>query len=481
MVPDNPFLLLKARYHAAGQDHIFRDIEKLPQDQLDAFLAELQELKIEDILANFHKAVIAEESPCTDHTTIQPLDESEVDSLITSPPETVRKWYEEGLSCIAKNQVAAIVMAGGQGTRLGSSSPKGCYKVGIPSDKSLFQIQAERIIRLEQIAAESAKIDPSTVVINWLVMTSLATRYDTEKFFEENNYFGLRKSQVKIFDQGSVPCFTMDGKLILEGVGKISKSPDGNGGLYYGLRSSNILQELKQAGVKYFHACGIDNILVRVADPWFIGYSVLKKAETGALGLPKQSWDEKVGVICKKNGKYNVLEYSEIPEELAKMTRPSGSLYYNEGNICNHFFSTEFLERVEDFESELQYHIAKKKINYFDFETGKLVIPAKPNGIKLERFVFDVFLFAKRLSVLNVKREELFSPLKNPPGSSSDCPETSRADLIRLHVKFAEDAGAIVQGKARTSFEISPLVSYFGEGLEHLAGKTFVEETIIEK
>ncbi|OLY78675.1 UDP-N-acetylhexosamine pyrophosphorylase-like protein 1, partial [Smittium mucronatum] len=207
--------------------------------------------------------------------------------------------------------------------------------------------------------------------------------------------------------------------------------------------------------------------------------------QSGALTLPKQAWNEKVGVVCKSNGKYKVLEYSEIPEDLAKKTNPTtGALYYNHANICNHFFHIDFFDTVEARKNELVYHVAHKAIPYFDTASGKLIVPpkgSKTNGVKLERFIFDVFMFCDRLSVLNVDRSSTFSPLKNPPGSASDCPETSRADLVSLHVRYAEAAGAIVTGSARTNFEISPLVSFAGEGLDFLKSRIFIEETVVDE
>ncbi|PVU84734.1 hypothetical protein BB560_007275 [Smittium megazygosporum] len=479
MVPEERLSALKQRYSAVGQEHIFGGIESLSEEKLSDFIKTLEDLEIETITENFKKA-IESESLIDTSQALEPLDDSEYASQSKGDPKKTLEWYNEGLSRIAASEVAAIVMAGGQGTRLGSSLPKGCYKVGTPSDKSLFAIQADRILGLESLAAKHANIDRSKVRIFWLVMVSEATRSNTVDYFEQMNYFGLQKDQVMFFDQGSVPSFTFDGKLIMRGVGEITVSPDGNGGIYKGLITSDAYKVLKQNNVKYFHVYSVDNILVRVADPWFIGYSVFKRAEYGALVLSKQSWDEKVGVICKANGKYKVVEYSELSEKLAQLTRADGSLYYNAANICIQFFTMDFLDKTNEFNSKLPFHIAKKKINYFDYDSGQIVVPTKPNGIKLERFIFDVFPFCSKVSILDVDRSEAFSPLKNAPGAGSDCPETCRNDLMSLHIKFAENAGATVQGDARLNFEISHKISYFGEGLEALKGRIFLEKTILE-
>ncbi|PVU90738.1 hypothetical protein BB561_004740 [Smittium simulii] len=480
MVPEGKLSTLRSIYTAAGQGHIFNRIESLSQPELDAFIETIEAIDIENVVANFNLAVKRSDSAAVVNK-ISPLDQSEVASEVKDNPETVQSWYNEGLKKVADNQVAAIVMAGGQGTRLGSSRPKGCYDVDLPSKKSLFNIQADRILGLQKVAAQYANKDPALVKIFWLVMVSDATREDTIEYFKSMHFFGLDESQISFFEQGSVPSFTFDGKLIMNGIGDLALSPDGNGGIYKGLLTSKVYTELKTRNIQYFHVYSVDNILVRVADPWLIGYSALKNAEFGALALAKQSWDEKVGVICRSNGNYKVVEYSEIPEDLAKQTRPDGSLYYNAANICNHFFTMDFLERSKTFDSKLPFHIAIKKIKNFDYDKNELISPDEPNGIKLERFIFDVLQFCTKISILDVCRLKVFSPLKNAPGTGADCPETSRADLVALHVKFAEDAGATIEGDARSNFEISHSISYFGEGLESLKGRLFLEKTVLQQ
>ncbi|KAJ2795107.1 UDP-N-acetylglucosamine pyrophosphorylase, partial [Coemansia helicoidea] len=237
---------------------------------------------------------------------------------------------------------------------------------------------------------------------------------------------------------------------------------------------------LRARGVEHIHSYCVDNCLVRVADPTFVGYAALRGAECGALVVPKKSWDESVGVICLRNGRFAVVEYSEIDAETAQTTRPgSAELAFNAGNICNHYYTLDFLQkRVPGIEAQLEHHVAKKKIKCVDLESGAQVAPAKPNGIKLERFVFDVFPFVDRMAILEVDRKDQFSPLKNAPGSGSDCPETSRDDLIAQCIRFAEAAGARVQVAPGSAprFEISALVSYAGEGLESLCGKTLAAD-----
>lgn len=231
-------------------------------------------------------------------------------------------------------------------------------------------------------------------------------------------------------------------------------------------------------GIKYIHAYGVDNCLVKVADPVFVGYCLEKNADCGAKSVPKTKPNESVGVICNRDGKPAVVEYSEIDTKLSEMKTPSGSLVYRAANIANHFYTLEFLKKIKEFEPKLQYHIANKKIKHIDNE-GKEVKPTSNNGIKLELFIFDVLPFTERFAVLEVERKKEFSPLKNAPGSKDgDSPDTSRADIMAQHVDYVLKAGGKVVGD-KSVFEISPLVTYAGEGLEKLNGVTIEAPKLI--
>lgn len=239
-----------------------------------------------------------------------------------------------------------------------------------------------------------------------------------------------------------------------------------------------MIQSLNERGIKYSHCYCVDNSLARVADPVFIGYCASRNTDCGIKVVPKSMPEEPVGVVARRNGKYGVVEYSEISTELANQRQDNGKLAFGAANIANHFFSTDFLERVPTFACELQYHVANKKIPYIDTETGDLVKPTKPNGIKLERFVFDVFGHSKAFSVLQVDRSDEFSPLKNGPGAGIDCPETSRADILSQAERFIKKAGGHYKD-AQIKVEISPLLSYGGEKLEFVHSKTIKQSGIL--
>ncbi|CEP17588.1 hypothetical protein [Parasitella parasitica] len=484
-INETELLALKERYESAGQGHVFRFFDELEGEQQAQLVTQLLEINVEHLKEICEKVTeSAQAASANKDAAVEPLPESVFASVLKADAEQLKAWETIGLTNIAQGKVAVILMAGGQGSRLGSSDPKGCYNINLPSKKSLFQLQAERILRLQDIARKYSEDDQtSKCIIPWYIMTSGPTNGPTIDFFEKNKYFGLDKKNVMFFEQGTLPCLTMDGKIMLEAKHKVGVAPDGNGGIYGAVHSKGVISSLKERGILYSHCYCVDNCLARVADPVFVGYSIDKKTDCGVKVVRKADPKEPVGVVCLRDGKYGVVEYSEISQELSEKRQDDGSLAFCAANIANHFFSTEFLERVPDFVSQLEYHIAKKKIKYID-DNGELVEPKTNSGMKLERFVFDVFSFAQAFSVLEVDRLDEFSPLKNAPGSASDCPETSRRDIIAQHVRFIENAGGKVEydgGFEELDFELSPLVSYSGEGLEEIIkGKTIKTPAIIE-
>lgn len=494
-------------YQAAGQDHLFTFWSKLTDPERRALTRQLESIDVERVNRVYKKATSSESNATDPHhvvDSIEPLPAGACESVSANPAKA-KEWRQIGLQAVADGQVGVLLMAGGQGTRLGSSAPKGCYDIGLPSHKSLFQYQAERIARLQTVAEAQFGKPKGSVSVPWYVMTSGPTRRETESFFAGNNHFGLNPKNVIIFEQGIVswshishrfadfpcflgtlPCLTMEGKIMLESSSRVAVAPDGNGGLYAATRaplspsdkSRTVLSDLAHRGIQYIHAYCVDNCLVKVADPVFLGYCIARQADCAAKVVPKTSPTESVGVVARRGDKFSVVEYSEITKEQAELRNPkTGELMFNAGNIANHFYTTTFLQSVESFENELAYHIARKKIPTVDLQTGEIVKPSKPNGMKLELFVFDVFPFTKNFAVLEVARKEEFSPLKNAPGTGSDDPETSRRDLLDQHRRFLENAGARL--KEGVEIELSPLVSYAGEGLESVNGKTFTRSGYI--
>lgn len=275
--------------------------------------------------------------------------------------------------------------------------------------------------------------------------------------------------------------------MFLESPSRVSVAPDGNGGLYAGLRSGkscsagrSVLEDLAQRGIKYVHAYCVDNCLVKVADPTFLGYCINKNASCGVKVVVKSQPDESVGVLALKKKRWSVVEYSELPAALASSRTKNGELTFKSANIANHFYTLEFLESVESFESEMAYHVAHKKIPHIDLNSKEIIKPTKPNGIKLELFIFDVLPFAKSVSLLEVARQEEFSPLKNAPGTGADDPGTSRRDLLEQQKRWLLAAGASYESD-KIEVEISPLISYAGEGLDAISGKVLKHSLVINQ
>jgi UDP-N-acetylglucosamine/UDP-N-acetylgalactosamine diphosphorylase len=464
---------IKRKLSHINQVHLLRFYDSFSDEEKENFLQHLESLNLDGSTKLFQQAknALNESNEITD---MKPVPPSQFESEEGCESETLEKYRRKGLEAVGAGEVGVLLMAGGQGTRLGVTYPKGMYNVGLPSGKTLFQIQAERIRRVQHLAK---KHTGKSGKVTWYVMTSGPTDVMTDTFLKSHNFFGLNADDVVQFKQGLLPCFDFDGKIILEAPNLVAQAPDGNGGIYRALKSNGILDDMKKRGVKYIHAHSVDNILTKIADPVFIGYCVDKGSDCGAKVVKKAGPTEPVGVVCQINGRFQVVEYSEISEEKAHLRDEEGNLVYNAGSICNHFFTTSFLKRVSDeFEGELKLHVAKKKIPYVD-DQGRTVKPGQPNGIKIEKFVFDVFQFSDRFVTWEVPRESEFSAMKNSDSAGKDCPSTARQDLLTLHRKYVEAAGGVV---ACEEVEVSPLLSYAGEDLEsRVNGKVFTESTVL--
>lgn len=497
---------LRKRLRDYDQDHLLAFWDELDEGQRKKLYHELNNLDLEDVTQSFERCVAAmnaDSEKLDDH--MEPLPSDRCGSVLNMGHEESAGYEKASFEAIVEGRVAVLLLAGGQGTRLGVSYPKGMYDVGLPSKKSLFQLQAERLLRLQKLA-EASIGRPSKAGIPWYIMTSASTVKPTTDFFKKNNYFGLEASNVVVFQQGTLPCFSFAGKIFMQNKFELARAPDGNGGLYRALRNDGILDDMKRRGVDYVQLYCVDNILVKVGDPLFTGYCIAKNAECANKVVPKGFPTESVGITCKVDGKYQVVEYSEITNVAAERRNADGSLTFSAANICIHFFTRGFLERVvSQHERDLVHHVAKKKIAFVDPATGKLVKPERPNGIKMEKFVFDVFQFAAddKFAVWECVREEEFAPLKNAEGASDFTPTCCRNALYALHQKYVLNAGGVLinqEGRRLSKMispaspkevnnnlnnnvdkndsgdveakvvvcEISPLVSYAGEGLEKI-------------
>ena len=485
---------LRKKLSAFDQAHLLDFWDELGEAERAALYKELDELDLSEVMRFFERTVVSlnETAEMLDDR-MQPLPAEQCGSVGGSTDAEKDEYRRLAFAAIADGKMGILLLAGGQGTRLGVSYPKGMYDVGLPSGKTLFQLQAERVLKLERLA--EAETGRKGGKIAWYIMTSASTVKPTSDFFAANAYFGLDPRNVVVFQQGTLPCFTFSGKIILSAKHQLSRAPDGNGGLYRALKVDGILDDMERRGVEFVQLYCVDNILVRVGDPLFSGYCISKGAECANKVVAKGSPSEAVGITCQVDGRYQVVEYSEITNKAAEMRDADGALTYSAANICNHFFTRAFLERVvNEHEAQLVHHVAKKKIPFVDAATGQLVAPTRPNGMKMEKFVFDVFQFAGAdgFVVWECVREEEFAPLKNAEGAADSTPSACRRALFALHQKYVLAAGGVLVADGRklpqmrspaapreannndnnncdeeadVVCEISPLVSYAGEGL----------------
>lgn len=440
--------IVLASLNASKQEHILSEISDFSEGH--PVYQQLLKFNIEESVKRFEMAMKAETlNVLSEATPISPISNAVVWNDQTK--ERKQQLADVGWRAIAEGKVAAVIMSGGQGTRLGFAGPKGCYNLSLPSGKTIFQLHIERILKVRQLSAAYMKRITGNATLPCVpvfIMTSDLNDAIIRAFFREHNYFGYPVADIFFFEQGLEPCFTLEGKVILESRTALSMAPDGNGGLYSALSTTGALNNMLEKGVEHLHIYGIDNILTRSIDPGFIGASIESNVQVANKVVWRANKGEKVGVTAQRGDKMCVVEYCEIPAALAEATEPgSERLLFGAANICNHYMSVEFLRErvlpaVMDGKSAI-YHVAKKRIPFLD-ENGATATPTNINGIKLELFIFDVFPLAERWLVLEVNREGEFAPVKNEPGNPVDSPDSARVLLSAQGRKWLEAAGAVL-------------------------------------
>lgn len=390
------------RLKKLNQEHIIAWMDKLTESEKLHLAEQIENLNIEqvvDLYNNLNKTFeIADKK-------IEKISAIDIEKLSNNDFE---KYKSIGEDIIKNNQYAVITMAGGQGTRLGHSGPKGTFMVHLNTgDKYLFQIIVEALQKAN---------NKYGVIIPWYIMTSEENNNQTLEFLEKNNYFGYPKVNVKLFKQGKAPLISTEGKLLIDENKLIKEASDGNGSIYTSLKKDGILDEMKSKNIKWVFVGGVDNILLRIVDPLLLGITISQNNKIASKSVKKASPKERAGVFCKIDGKPGIIEYSELPEEMAEEVNEHGELVYGDVNILSHLFSIEALDELSNI--QLPYHIAEKKANYLD-ENGNLIKPTDKNVYKFEAFIFDAFSHYDEMSILRVLREEEFAPIKNAEGSDS--------------------------------------------------------------
>lgn len=360
-------------------------------------------------------------------------------------PWTIDQARQAGEQALREAKVAAIIVAGGQGTRLGFDKPKGMYPVGPVSDRTLFQFFADTLVAI------NAKYQTN---VPWYVMTSEATDTETRAYFEAENYFGLGKDNVIIFKQGTMPAVdSQTGKLLLAEKDSLALSPDGHGGTAAALHRSGALADAKKRGITILSYIQVDNVLADLCDPVFLGHHILSQSEMTSQVIRKRYPSEKVGVIVKIDDEVMVIEYSDLPDAAAEAVDSQGELKLWAGSIAVHVIDIDFLERSQSLPESLPFHRANKKVTHLD-DKGDVVVPQSPNATKFEKFIFDLLPQAKNAFVVETLPETGFAPVKNADGAETDTPALAKKMLSQLHIKWLRSVGAEVDDDA--VIEINP-------------------------
>ena len=399
-----------------GQEQLLDEYNRLTdkkekQDFLDSILT-IDFNQVKTLYAN------SKEKPSFMDSKIEPIDYTDKSKL---SKEEYEKYKAIGEKKIKEGKLAVVTMAGGQGTRLGHSGPKGTYDLGLDTHKSIFEILTDTLNE----ARKKYEVD-----IPWYIMTSEENNKPTVEFFKQHNFFGYPEKCVTFFKQGKLPMLSTDGKILIDENGKIKEAADGHGGIFQSMLRDGVIYDMKARGVEWVFIGGVDNVLVKPVDAVLIGLAEDKKVLAAGKSLVKANPQEKVGVFCKRNGKPSVIEYSEITPEMAAETNENGELKYGESHILCNLFNIKAIEKISQM--NLPYHIAFKKAKYID-NNGNLVVPDKPNAYKFESFLFDAFESLDDLAIMRVKREEEFAPVKNAEGV--DSPETARKLYLDFHEK----------------------------------------------
>lgn len=447
---ENSAETLRQTFNAAGQGHVFGYWDELSEASRAQLIAQASEIDLAET-AHLYETLVkgaGEKGLSLDGLEPAPYDAHPAKGGDGSRWEAMKTAGEEALRA---GKVAAFVVAGGQGTRLGYNGPKGTFPASPVKGKPLFQIFAEKIQAAQRRYGCS---------IPWFIMTSHANHEATIAAFEAAAYWGLKKADVHFFTQGRMAAVDSTGKIILEAKDSVAMSPDGHGGSLRALVRSGAAAKMQALGIDTVSYFQVDNPLVRFIDPTFIGFHRTAGSDMSSKMVRKAYALEKVGHFCRLDGRSVVIEYSDLPEAIQEQTDAAGNLRFEAGSIAIHLLSLEFVSRVGAGESSyaLPFHRAHKKIASLAAD-GTVVKPTEPNGYKFEMFVFDALPFAQNPVIIETLREDDFSPVKNAEGV--DSPVTSKQDQIRQWVRWAKVAGVTIPadetGLPAFAFEVSPL------------------------
>ena len=421
---------------AIGQEHLYAFYDRLApneKSELDRQIASMDW----PLLAELIRTVVLNPQPLAVPENIEPAPYFQYAPHEPELREKYRQARAIGEQLLRKNQVAAFVVAGGQGSRLGWDGPKGTFPATPVKNKPLFQCFAEYLLAMQS---------RFNCAIPFYIMTSTANHQPTVDFWAQHHYFGLPESQIRFFSQDMLPAVSLDGKVLLETPGSLALSPNGHGGSLLALYKSGALADMQIRGITQISYFQVDNPIVRCVDPLFLGLHEMEHSDMSSKILPKVASNEKLGNVCLVNGKMTVIEYSDLPEVLAEQRTADGQLRFRAGSIALHAIRCDFVQRLNDRGFALPYHRAEKKVPCVDFATGRTIKPEKPNAIKMETFVFDALPLASSSIVYETDRIDEFAPIKNAQGVDSI--ESSRQITTLRNSRWLEPAGINIPRQA---------------------------------
>ncbi|MCM1090168.1 MAG: UDPGP type 1 family protein [Muribaculum sp.] len=380
-----------------GQQHVLKYYEELSDGERAALLAQIEATDMSILEACLRKEELAKKG------VITPLAAMQLDEIAVHRESYTRT----GIDAIKAGRVGAVLLAGGMGTRLGSDDPKGMYNVGVTRELYIFQCLINNLMDV---------VKQTDTWIHLFVMTSDKNHDATVGFLKEKDYFGYRAEYIHFFKQEMAAATDYQGKIYLEEKGRISTSPNGNGGWFISLQRNGLLDLVHEKGIEWLNVFAVDNVLQRIADPCFVGAVIEKDCVVGAKVVRKNAPDEKVGVMCLEDGRPSIVEYYELTEQMREARDEKGDYAYYFGVILNYLFKVEDLEQM--MASNMPLHIVEKQIPYLD-ETGKPVKPERPNGYKFENLVLDMIHQLDSCLPFEVEREREFAPIKNATGVDS--------------------------------------------------------------
>jgi UDP-N-acetylglucosamine/UDP-N-acetylgalactosamine diphosphorylase len=444
---------LRRRLERYGQEHVLAWWDRLSEGERRVLAEQVRELDLDQLQSLYARR--DEKQSLPEREQITPIARPKADAA-----EAARD-RQRGVEAWKKGEVSVLIVAGGQGSRLGFDHPKGMFPIGPVSGKSLFEIHAEKVLALSRRYGQAVPL---------LVMTSPATHAETEVFFKQHRFFGLPPTDVAFFCQGTMPALDLQtGRLLMESPGRLFTSPNGHGGALLALAGAGLLKRLGERGIRTIFYFQVDNPLVDLADQAFLGRHLNAQAELSSKVVGKETPEEKLGIFVLVDGRLTIIEYSDLPDDLARQTEADGRLRFWAGNPAIHLFQVDFLDRITRQQTGLPWHVARKKVPCLD-QAGNPVEPQRENALKFEMFIFDAFPKAPRWTLVPTERQREFHPLKNATGA--DSPATVQQGMSNLAAAWLARIGIEVPrtaaGDAAVPLEISPL---FALDEEELAAK----------